>query len=347
MNSGRVHHQQSQNLQSEWKQVISHLFQGQLLRSDNNPRFRRNLPPPLELTMDEDEGMGNVPPSMQVGTSRASVGRHPLRWSVCHVCTYQCTDTRSNSFSSGNPCCRGWHWRVFIVGQQLLAFQCFRFLHLQLIIWRWKFGWAYSESDKSEQCNVSKDGFRGTSCCSSGPNIMTYGYLETLLLKHNKYVGILSIAVMTLQYITISMITIFSMYIVHVRYGSGHNSYQGHVNDSGEFWRVLGCTCIRRHWKRDIVDTFTHHFCANGHGWTIGTSFPYIRTSKRQYSTPVQYTCISSCLSWLYFALQALLPLKPYTRWETTCIAALYAVQHLVCLGYLPRLRHHVSPILP
>ena len=101
------------------------------------------------------------------------------------------------------------------------------------------------------------------------------------------------------------------------------------MNDSGEFWRVLGCTRIRCHWKRDIVDTFTHHFCANGHGWTIGTSFPYIRTSKRQYSAPVQYTCISSCLSWLYFALQALSLLKPYTRWEITCIAALYAAQQL------------------
>ena len=37
------------------------------------------------------------------------------------------------------------------------------------------------------------------------------------VLKRNKYVGILSIAVTTLQYITISMITIFSMYIAHVR----------------------------------------------------------------------------------------------------------------------------------
>ena len=37
------------------------------------------------------------------------------------------------------------------------------------------------------------------------------------LLKRSKYVGILSIAVTTLQYITISMITIFSMYITHVR----------------------------------------------------------------------------------------------------------------------------------
>ena len=52
---------------------------------------------------------------------------------------------------------------------------------------------------------------------------------------------------MTLLYITVSMITIFSMYITHVCLGSGHNSYQGHVNDSGEFWRVLGCTHIRCH----------------------------------------------------------------------------------------------------
>ena len=37
------------------------------------------------------------------------------------------------------------------------------------------------------------------------------------MLKRNKYVGILSIAVTTLQYIMISMITIFSMYIAHVR----------------------------------------------------------------------------------------------------------------------------------
>ena len=55
------------------------------------------------------------------------------------------------------------------------------------------------------------------------------------------------------------------------------------------FWRVLGCPHVRCHWKHNIVDTFTHHFCTNGHGWTIGTSFPYIRKSKRQHSSPVQY----------------------------------------------------------
>ena len=86
----------------------------------------------------------------------------------------------------------------------------------------------------------------------------------------------------------ISMFTIFSMYIMHVCLGSGCNSYQGHVYDSGEFWRVLGCPHVRHHWKCNIVDTFTHHFCTNGHGWTIETSFPYIRKSEWWHS-PVQY----------------------------------------------------------
>ena len=118
--------------------------------------------------------------------------------------------------------------------------------------------------------------------------------------------------------------------MTHVHLGSGRNSYQGHVNDSGEFWRVLGCTCIRCHWKRDIVDTFTHHFCTNRHGWIIGTSFLYIRKSERWHSSPVQYTCISSHLSWLYFTLQALLPLKPFTRWETSLLCCM-----LCCTTYL------------
>ena len=64
---------------------------------------------------------------------------------------------------------------------------------------------------------------------------MSKTWMSNKLLEHNKYICILSIAVTTLLYITISMITIFSMYIAHVLLGSGHNSYQGHVNDSGEF----------------------------------------------------------------------------------------------------------------
>ena len=91
--------------------------------------------------------------------------------------------------------------------------------------------------------HVRRSGPMWTSSSELGTRSVKNGYV----LKRNKYVGILSIAVTTLQYITISMITIFSMYIVHVHLGSGRNSYQSHVNDSGEFWRVLGCTRIRRH----------------------------------------------------------------------------------------------------
>jgi hypothetical protein len=36
----------------------------------------------------------------------------------------------------------------------------------------------------------------------------------------------------------LSMITIFSMYIVQCLEGVECNSYQGHVNDSGVFWGV-------------------------------------------------------------------------------------------------------------
>ena len=138
------------------------------------------------------------------------------------------------------------------------------------------------------------------------------------MLKHNKYVCILSIAVMTLLYITISMTTIFSMYIVHVCLGSGHNSYQGHVYDSGEFWRVLGCPCVRHHWKHNIVDTFTQHFCANGHGWTIGTSFPYIRKSERWHSSPVQYIAFPLVLVGYTLLYKLYYHSNLSTRWETS-----------------------------
>jgi CRISPR/Cas system-associated protein endoribonuclease Cas2 len=50
-------------------------------------------------------------------------------------------------------------------------------------------------------------------------------------LHDNKYVCILSIAVMT-QVDYASMITILGSYIVQ---NSGHNTYQGHVNDSEMF----------------------------------------------------------------------------------------------------------------
>jgi hypothetical protein len=41
--------------------------------------------------------------------------------------------------------------------------------------------------------------------------------------------------------------------------------------------KQVECTkTIRRQWKRDIVDTFTHSFCANGHIVTKGAGFPTV-----------------------------------------------------------------------
>ena len=67
------------------------------------------------------------------------------------------------------------------------------------------------------------------------------------VLKRNKYVCILSIAVTTLLYIT----TKYDYHIWYVHracpYSSGRSSYQASCIESGEFWRVLGCSRVRRH----------------------------------------------------------------------------------------------------
>ena len=134
------------------------------------------------------------------------------------------------------------------------------------------------------------------------------------------------------------MITIFSMYITHL-HGSGCNSYQGHVNDSGEFWRVLGHPCVRCHWKCDIVDTFTHHFCANGHGGTIGPSFPYIRRVWRRHSPQCNIIVLSLVYCWLYFALHSTQRSTPLTKvsLDLVCCALCCAT------GYGPCQRDLVS----
>ena len=82
--------------------------------------------------------------------------------------------------------------------------------------------------------------------------------------------------------------------------GSGRNSYQALCIESGEFWRVLGRSHVRRHWKRDIVDTFTHHICTNGHSGTIGPSFPYIRRVWRWHSPQCNIIVLSLVYCWLY-----------------------------------------------
>ena len=80
------------------------------------------------------------------------------------------------------------------------------------------YGAKVDEKDESGRTPFQIASSRGkdemTKCQVMSANVFQH-YMK--LLKRNKYVGILSIAVTTLQYIMISMITIFSMYIAHVR----------------------------------------------------------------------------------------------------------------------------------
>ena len=94
-------------------------------------------------------------------------------------------------------------------------------LHCSTGLWPHLFSWLMRSSllwlRAAPYCTLLRT---VTYCCSDAIVLVTPIVRVTLLfslLKRNKYVGILSIAVTTLQYITISMITIFSMYIVHVR----------------------------------------------------------------------------------------------------------------------------------
>jgi hypothetical protein len=107
------------------------------------------------------------------------------------------------------------------------------------------------------------------------------------------------------------MITIFSMYIAQCLEGVGCNSYQGHVNDSGEFWGVPH-----------------HHFYANGHGWTIGTSFPYIRRGEDDPSPQCKY--IAFCLVYcLLYSHSTLYTLSLNTFYKVSTIACVLC--HVLC----------------
>src|ERR1700744_1551354 len=81
---------------------------------------------------------------------------------------------------------------------------------------------------------------------------------------------------------------------------------------------------IRCHWKLDIVDTFTHHFCAIRHGGVIGTSFTYIRE--------VEYTGVLQTLNSLHSICLTLLPqsTQPTKVRPDVLYAPLYAAQQVM-----------------
>ena len=71
---------------------------------------------------------------------------------------------------------------------------------------------------------------------------------------------------------------------------------------------------VRCHQKHNIVDTFTHHFCTYGHGWTIGTSFPYIRKSERQHSSSLQYIAFLLILVGSTFCSTSSIPTQTFYK---------------------------------
>ena len=141
-----------------------------------------------------------------------------------------------------------------------------------------------------------------------------------------------------------TLLYIMTTYDYHIRYvhctclqGSGHNSYQASCIESGEFWRVLGRPCVRHHWKCDIVDTFTHHICANRHGGTIGPSFPYIRRVWRRHSPQCNIIVLSLIYCWLYSLYTLPNAQHLFTRWALDLVCCtLCCTTTLSCSLYKP-----------
>ena len=93
--------------------------------------------------------------------------------------------------------------------------------------------------------------------------------------------------------------------------------------------RVQSGYSIRCHWKCDIVDTFTHHFCANGHGGVIGTSFTYIREVEY---TGVQQTH-NSLTSYSWHSSPSQLSYKGET-WHPACCTICCTTQQVMLQSF-------------
>jgi hypothetical protein len=66
------------------------------------------------------------------------------------------------------------------------------------------------------------------------------------------------------------------------------------------------------------VDTFTHHSYAQGHGGTIGTTFPYIRRGENPETLPAEYHLYSLVLYTLRLRLST-----PSTKGESSVACVL------------------------
>jgi hypothetical protein len=100
------------------------------------------------------------------------------------------------------------------------------------------------------------------------------------------------IAFTTLLYSMQSMITIFSRYIVQCPKGVGRNSYQGHVNDSGEFWGVPHQVSMKTQYSGHLYSSLIAKWTWVDHR----DQFSLYKESEKTTLSPVQIHCILPCL---------------------------------------------------
>ena len=134
---------------------------------------------------------------------------------------------------------------------------------------------------------------------------------------------------MTLLYITISMITIFSMYNMHVHIGSGCNSYQGHVNDSGG---VLESSRLYTYQVSLKMQYCGHLYSSLLCKWTWvdhRDQFPIYKEERKTTLFPSAIHCIflSSYLA-LLCSISSTINSSLLQGERQACFAALYAAQH-------------------
>jgi hypothetical protein len=107
------------------------------------------------------------------------------------------------------------------------------------------------------------------------------------------------------------MITIFSRYIAQCLKGVGRNSYQGHVNDSGEFWGVPHQASMKTRYSGHLYSSLIAKWTWVDHR----DQFSLYKESEKTTLSPVQIHCILPCLqSATLYSLQALLCSTPLTK---------------------------------
>jgi hypothetical protein len=126
------------------------------------------------------------------------------------------------------------------------------------------------------------------------------------------------------------MITIFSRYIVQCPKGVGRNSYQGHVNDSGEFWGVPHQVSMKTRYSGHLYSSLIAKWTWVDHR----DQFSLYKESEKMTLSPVQIHCILPRLqSVMLYSISSTL-LITFNKGEHPCLHAVpCAAQHYVHLA--------------